>query len=78
MHVFICSSHDINHVQVWVQVLEEMSSSEDYQPVLVEGNALTNTGGIFVLTKVCTGPHTTYTIQYNNLILHVYIRTYVL
>ena len=54
IHVFVmCYSHNFNHVQLWVQILEKTNEEVvDYQPALVEEDRLTNTGGIFVLSKV--------------------------
>jgi len=40
-------------VQLWVQILEKTSEEMGgCQPALVEEDSLTDTGGIFVLTKV--------------------------
>jgi len=49
-----CSSGN-KCVQLWVQVLEETDG--DYHPVLVEDEGLVDTGGMFVLTKVCVCVH---------------------
>ena len=55
-YIRICTfifSHNQNHVQLWVQVLEKFNEEiDDFQPALVEEDRLTNTGGIFVLAKV--------------------------
>ena len=49
--VFVHCSSGNKCVQLWVQVLEETDG--DYHPVLVEDESLVDTGGMFVLTKVC-------------------------
>ena len=49
-------SPNFNHIQLWVQILEKTNEEVvvDYQPALVEEDLRTNTGGIFVLSKVRT------------------------
>ena len=49
-------SQNFNHIQLWVQILEKTNEEVvvDYQPALVEEDLHTNTGGIFVLSKVHT------------------------
>ena len=49
----MCYSHNSNHVQLWVQILEKTNEEVvDYQPALVEEDQFTSTGGIYVLSKV--------------------------
>ena len=49
-------SQNFNHIQLWVQILEKTNEEVvvDYQPALVEEDLHTNTGGIFILSKVRT------------------------
>ena len=75
--VHLYFSHSRNHMQLWVQVLEKANEDNaDWQPALVEEDALTNTGGVFVLAKVKSPQHIGTYIAYV-IVAHIRMYTHV-